>query len=126
MDQLKTVANSCKSCLYLKPKFIRSEGALIKAICPFQRINIDFKGPLTISHKANRYLFTIIDDFSRFPFAYPCKDTTSKTVTQCFDHLFSIFGMPDMVHSDRASDFLSEETTDYLRNKGVATSHTSR
>ena len=78
------------------------------------------------STKGNRYLFTIIDEFSRFPFAYACQDTTSKTVVQCFDHLFSIFGMPDMIHSDRASDFLSEETTQYLHRKDIATSHTSR
>ena len=126
LDQVKNVTNSCKSCLYLKPKFLNSQGTFIKAIAPFQRLNIDFKGPLPKSTKGNRYLITIIDEFSRFPFAYACKDTTSKTVVQCFNHLFSIFGMPDMIHSDRASDFLSEETTQYLHRKDIATSHTSR
>ena len=89
-------------------------------------LNIDFKGPLPPSSNGNRYLLTIIDEFSRFPFAYPCKDMSSKTILNCLNHLFSIFGMPDMIHTDRATDFLSEETTNYLHNKGIATSRTSR
>ena len=50
---------------------------------------------------------------------------TSKTVIRCFNHLFSIFWMPDMVHSNRATDFLSEEATQYLRRKDIASSKTS-
>lgn len=106
--------------MYLKPKFLRTQGTLI------QRLNIDFKGPLPTSQKGNRYLLTIIDEYSRFPFAYPCRDMSSGTVTQCFNHLFSIFGMPDMIHNDRGIDFPSEETKSYLLNKLIATSKTSR
>ena len=68
----------------------------------------------------------MIDEYSRFPFAYRCKDMTSDTVTHCFNHLFSIFGMPDMVHNDRATDFLSGETQEYLLSKSISTSKTSR
>ena len=51
---------------------------------------------------------------------------TSRTILNCFNHLFSIFGMPDMAHSDRGPNFLSTETTNYLHSKGIATSRTSR
>ena len=34
--------------------------------------------------------------------------------------------MPDMVHNDRGTDFLSAETQDYLLSKNIATSKTSR
>ena len=125
-EQVKAVTNSCKSCMYLKPQFLRAEGTLIKATAPFQRLSVDFKGPLPQSSKGNQYLFTLIDEYSRFPFAYPCRDMSSRTVIQCFNHLFSIFGMPDMVHNDRATDFLSEETQSYLLGKSIATSKTSR
>ena len=93
---------------------------------PFQRLSIDFKGPLPQSKNGNKYLLTMIDEYSRFPFAYPCRDMTSQTVTHCFNHLFSIFGMPDMVHNDRATDFLSGETQEYLLSKSISTSKTSR
>ena len=127
-ENVRTVTENCKSCAYLKPQFIRSKtkGTLIHATAPFQRISIDFKGPLPPSKNGNQYLLTMIDEYSRFPFAYPCKDMSSSTVTRCFSHLFSIFGMPDMVHNDQGTDFLSEETQSYLLSKNIATSKTSR
>ena len=127
LEQVKSVTNYCPSCQYLKPSFMTSnKGTLIKAILPFQRLNIDFKGPLLPSPRGNKYLLTIIDEYSRFPFAFPCRDMTSKTIIYCLNQLFSIFGMPDMIHSDRATDFLSEELRKYLCGKGIATSKTSR
>lgn len=126
LEEVKTVAQSCHSCALLKPRFLRINGTLIKAIAPFQRLSIDFKGPLPVSSKGNQYLLTIIDEYSRFPFAFPCPNMKSGTVTSCFNKLFSLFGLPGMVHNDRASDFLSEETLQYLNNKGISTSKTSR
>ena len=125
-DNVRSVTHNCKSCSYLKPHFLRSQGTLIQATAPFQRLSIDFKGPLSPSKNGNRYLLTMIDEFSRFPFAYPCRDMTSSTVTHCFNQLFAIFGMPDMVHNDRGTDFLSEETQNFLLNKNIATSKRSR
>ena len=124
-DNVRTVTDNCKSCSYLKPNFLRSKGTLINATL-FQKLSVDFKGPLPPSKNGNQYLLTIIDEYSRFPFAYPCKNMLSSTVTQCFSHLFSIFGMPDMVHNDRGTDFISEETQSYLLSKNIATSKTSR
>ena len=126
LDQVKTVNSSCKSCALLKPRFIRSQGTLIKATAPFQRISLDFKGPLPMSKNGKQYLLTIIDEYSRFPFAYACRDMTSKTIITSLNHLFSIFGMPDMAHNDRGTDFLSEETQNFLFSKGIATSNPSR
>ena len=124
-DQIRNITDMCRSCSYLKPKFIRKDqGILIKALFPFQRLNIDFKGPPPVSSKGNRYLLTIIDEHSRYPFAYPCRDMTAPTVISCFNDIFSMFGMSEMVHSDRAKDFLSEQLTTYLHSRGIATSKT--
>ena len=125
-ENVRSVTSNCKSCSYLKPRFIRSQGTLINATAPFQRLSIDFKGPLPPSKNGNQYLLTMIDEYSRFPFAYPCRDMTSNTITQCFNHLFSLFGMPDTVHNDRGTNFLSEETQNYLLSKNIATTKTSR
>ncbi len=125
LSDVKNVSDSCPTCLELKPRFHKSSGTLIKATLPFQQLNIDFKGPLPTSSQ-NKYLLTIVDEFSRFPFAFPCKDMTAATVIKCFNQLFSIFGMPSYIHSDRATDFLSGDLKRYLNSRGVATSRTSR
>ena len=126
ISDVKSVCEPCSTCMKEKPRFIRTQGVLIKATQPFQQLNIDFKGPLPASQSGNKYLLTLVDEYSRFPFAFPCRDMTSQTVIKCFDQLFSLFGMPGYIHNDRAPDFLSDEVTKYLHNKGIATSRTSR
>lgn len=44
-----------------------------------------------------QYLLTIVDEFSRFLFAFQSKDISSETVN-CFSQLFSIFGMPETMY----------------------------
>ena len=109
-----------------KPRFLKFSGKLIKATRPFQQLNIDFKGPMPRSVNNNLYLLTIVDEYSRFPFAFPCKNMTSETVKHCFNQLFSLFGIPEYIHNDRAKDFISEEAKQYLNSKGIASSKISR
>ena len=77
INDIKNITNQCKVCQELKPKFLRTSGTLIKATQPFQQLNTDFKGPLP-SADGNKYFLTVIDEFSRFPFAFPCKNMESK------------------------------------------------
>ena len=108
LDDIERMTSTCNACLELKLQFCQSKGNLIKATQPFERLNIDFKGSLpTVSR--NKYLLTIIDEYSRFPFAFACADIQSSTVIKCFNELFSIFGMPVYIHSDRAPNLISRE-----------------
>ncbi len=67
---------------------------------PFEWLNIDFKGPLK-SNNQNTYFLNVMDEYSRFPFVFPCKDVSTTTVIKCRCQLFSLFGMPAYIHSDR-------------------------
>ncbi|XP_064090685.1 LOW QUALITY PROTEIN: uncharacterized protein LOC135204401 [Macrobrachium nipponense] len=88
------------------------------------RLNLDFKGPVP-SQSRNKYLLTVVDEFSRFPFVFPCADMTTRTVISCLVQLFALFGMPAYIHTDRGACFMSEELKDFLMKKGVATSRTT-
>ena len=70
-------------------------------------------------------MLIIVDEYSRFPFVYPCPTTDTNTVTSCLSQLFSLFGMPSYVHSDRGSSFMSTELKQWLCEKGIATSKTT-
>ena len=125
VEDVKKTISQCTVCAQLKPKFCKlSTGNLIKATSPFERLNIDFKGPLPSSSR-NKYLLTIIDEYSRFPFAYPCADMTAATIIDRLCQLFSIFGMPSYIHSDRGSSFMSDELKRFLHEKGIVSSRTT-
>ena len=124
IEDIRKLTASCPTCLKLKPQYHKSDGTLIKATQPFERINIDFKGPLP-STTGNRYILTIVDEFSRYPFAFPVRDMVTPTVIKCLVQLFSLFGMPGYVHSDRGPSLISEELKSFLHSRGIATSRTS-
>ena len=70
VNEVRNVVAKCKVCSELRPTFYKPQVAnVIKATQPFKRLSLDFKGPLPTSPK-NRYLLTIIDEYSRFPFGF--------------------------------------------------------
>ena len=125
-DDVKKVCASCRDCAEIKPNFYRSktQTPLIKATHPTERLSVDFKGPLK-SKTGNTFLFTAIDEYSRFPFAIPCSNTSALTVIRCLNSIFSLCGMPAFVHSDRGAAFMSNDVSTCLTNHGVATSRTT-
>ena len=126
VDDVKSVTRSCPICAELKPQFYRpvEPAHLIKSTHPFERLNVDFKGPLPSTDK-NRYFLNIIDEYSRFPWVFPCSNLTSTTVSQCFIQLFTMFGLPNYVHSDQGSSFLSRELRSFLSSRGIGSSNTT-
>ena len=48
----------------------------------------------------NKYFLTIIDEYSRFPFAFPCPHISSQTVIKCLNQLFGVCGAPGYILSD--------------------------
>ena len=127
---LADVTKICKSCQLgceLKPKFCKSTpGKLIRATQPFERIAVDFKGPLPSSKTSKkRFILTIVDEFSRFVWAFSCKDTSSKAAIKIYHKLLATFGAPNAIHSDRGSGFLSTSMRKSLNDKGINISTTT-
>ena len=86
------MTQACKQCRECKPQYYSPEPShLIKATQPFERLNLDFKGPLP-SNNRSRFMLTIIDEYSQFLFAFPCEDVSAHTVIKCLSTLFSVFG----------------------------------
>ncbi|XP_063380929.1 uncharacterized protein LOC134667447 [Cydia fagiglandana] len=124
LNDIRQMTANCRVCAEIKPRYASTSGQLIKATAPLERLNIDFKGPLP-SKSQNKYILTIIDEYSRFPFAFACKDMTSSTVINCLNEIFYIFGTPMYIHSDRGMSFMSQELTQYLVSLGIACSRTT-
>ena len=125
VEDVKRVCSQCRTCAEIKPQFYKPDSTpLIKATRPWERISIDFKGPIS-SKCCNPFLLVVIDEFSRFPFAFPCKNVSSQSVISCLTTLFSIFGLPGYVHSDRGAAFMSRDLKSFLHSRGVATSRTT-
>ena len=124
-EDVKKLCSNCRICAELKPNFYKSKNhTLIRSTRPVERISIDFKGPLPSSSR-NKYILTIVDEYSRFPFVIPCPDISASTIIKSLDSIFSLCGMPGFIHSGRGSSFMSADVKNYLTSRGVATSHST-
>jgi len=125
MEDIKTITSQCRVCAEVKPRFYRPNNPpLIKSTKPFERLSIDFKGPLP-SSSPNKYMLTIIDEYSRFPFVYPCKDMTAPTILRCLGDLFAIFGLASYIHSDNGPSLICKELRQSLLKLGIAYSNSA-
>ena len=66
-----------------------------------------------------------MDEFSRFPFAFPLRNITSSSLIKCQSTVFAIFGTSGFIHSDRCTQFVSSKFQNFCRQNGVATSKTA-
>ena len=101
LSEIQQMTSECRECQEMKPQFVQSQGScLIKSTQPFERLNLHFKGPL-LSTTKNRYFLTLIDEYTRFPFAFPCTDVTLFIVINRLTQLFSIFDTCAFIHLDQ-------------------------
>jgi len=95
LEEVRQTCLNCHTCSVLKPHFYRpTQEHLVKETSAWERLSVDFKGPTVTSPRGNRFLFVVVDEYIRFPFAFACKDTSASSVVKCLSTLFSLFGFP--------------------------------
>ena len=125
LDDVRKMVSACKVSGDIKSRFHKPpEVPLIKATQPMERSSLDFMGPLP-SRSKHKYILTVVDEYSRYPFAFPCANVDLKSVIDCLSQIFTLFGACGYVHSDRAKAFMSNELLWYLYSMRMATSRTS-
>ena len=87
MEDVKRTFSFCQVSTELKSQFyIPQKDTLIKATQFFEQTAIDFKGPLP-TYTQNMYLLVIVNEFSQFPFCYPCPNMHSETIIKCLNYV---------------------------------------
>ena len=67
-----------------------------------------------------RYIFVIIDDFSKYLFTIPLKNKNSQTITNEFSKILSSSKrFPIKIHSDRGKEFHNSVFLNFLKLKNI-------
>lgn len=126
--EITDMVKRCSVCQITKPRNVLSSGVLSShpISTPWERIFIDFVGPLPRSKSGHCYIFTVIDGFSKFVFLESVRDASSKSAIHVlFHNLFSKFGYPKYIVSDNATAFTSAAFKDACFKVGIKLVHTA-
>lgn len=107
---------TCVRCLFNKKQKGRREGFLHpikKTETPFQTIHVDHLGSLSKSVRGAKYIFAVIDAFTKFILLCATKTTCSRPVLKLLDKIFEVYGVPQRIISDRGSAFTSKAFKDF-------------
>lgn len=63
-------------------RFYRLNSKVIKATQPYEGMTLDFKSPL-LSKTPYKYMLTITDEYSWYPFVIPCPEVSSTMIILC-------------------------------------------
>jgi transposase InsO family protein len=92
---------------------------------PFQKISIDFVGPLPRSKRGNKYMLTVSDCFTRWLEAFPCRRANAQVVVdKLITEIFPWFRVCDQIYSDRGTQFLSDLVSEVVAMLGIRQSST--
>lgn len=120
--KVKNYLKSCVECAYHKAKTGKQEGELhnIERVpIPFHTANIDHLGPFPKSLKGNAHVLVYIDNFTKYTYIEAVKDTKTKHVIKSLKEVFSIFGPPQRLISDRGTAFTSKPFEDFCEENSI-------
>ena len=81
---------------------------------PWSRLHIDYAGPVD-----GKYFLIVVDSFSKFMDIQFSNSVTSSVTISHLRRVFSNFGLPDIVVSDNAPNFVSQEMKRFFQKNGV-------
>mgnify|MGYP000091361383 CR=1 FL=1 len=86
---------------------------------PFSRISMDVVGPLERSRAGHRYILVLCDYATRYPEAFPLRNTKARQVANCLIQLFSRVGIPKEVLTDQGTNFTSRSLKQVYSMLGI-------
>ncbi|XP_040079039.2 uncharacterized protein LOC120850576 [Ixodes scapularis] len=111
-SEIKRYVCSCDVCQRTVPKGKVGKaplGSMPIIDTPFQRVAIDIIGPIVpIASSGNRYILTMVDMATRYPDAVALKSIGSQQVAEALVQMFTRYGVPAEILSDRGTNFTSE------------------
>jgi hypothetical protein len=120
---------TCHACQTKKRKSADQRHTLVSPLSgyPFQRIHIDYVGPLSEGRRTGaKWILTVRDSFSKWVEAIPlARATADETVRALEREIFTRYGLPEAIHSDMAKAFESHLYVGVSEMLGIQITNTS-
>ena len=112
---VRRVVKRCDTCQKAKKSSNKdhSSGGTLSVGRPWQQVAVDLVGPMPTTPSGNKWILVLTDHFTRWQNALPLQSATAPAIAQALDQrVFTYFGLPEVIHSDRGTQFESELFTE--------------
>ena len=94
---------------------------------PFERIHVDFVGPLNKGKRTKAtYILTIKDAFSKWVEGIPLQHATAEETVRALEkEVFARYGIPELIVSDMGKQFESQLYKEVTKTLGIQISNTT-
>lgn len=124
----KNFVDSCQICLTRRNVYHnnKAEHQPVKiANAPGEICHADIFGPLKKTEGNNTYVLSLVDAFSKNIQLMALPDVKSKTLCEAiFDHYIALKGCPQVLVTDNAKYFKSEEFSEFCKLHAIKKKHT--
>jgi len=117
-DMKRQYCGSCKVC-QLHARARKTDrvpiSPMVRPTLPFTMCHMDCVGPIEpASSKQHRYALCVIDDCTRGPSVFLLRNLTARAVCDSLMEMFMVVGLPEVIVSDRGTNFCSQLTKKFL------------
>lgn len=84
------------------------------AKAPMERVHVDYAGPFL-----GKYFFILVDAYTKWPEIHIVSSITAEVTIDVCRKIFSCFGIPSKLVSDRGPQFTSAEFQQFLKSNGI-------
>ena len=112
---IENLANSCSVCQAIKSSpAVAPLHPWIWPDAPWKRIHVDFAGPFY-----GKMFFIVVDSHSKWTEVIMMPSTTSQSTIEALQSIFAHYGLPEQLVSDNGPQFISEEFSHFVQEKGI-------
>lgn len=121
-EDVERYVSNCLTCAANNPNSKTAKALLghQRISGPWSKLQMEFIGPLPQTAQGNRYCLVISDNFTKWVEAFPARNNTaSATAKILVEHVFSRWGVPKEINSDRSQRFVGEVTKGVCQALGI-------
>lgn len=127
-ELVRRIVGSCDVCQKAKCYNKKQEGLMQNVLSngPLELVAVDLFGPLPTGRGGLKYLFVVLDVFTKLLKLYPIKIADEKTLERKIltDYLIKV-GRPKLILSDHGTQFTSAKWRENLAWEGIQVGYTS-
>lgn len=120
--KVKAHIANCVDCIIHNHKLGKQDDFLHcidKGGSPLETIHVDHLGILDATAKNYKYVFAIVDGFSKFVWLFPTKSTDANEVLKHMQSWVAVFGNPQRIVSDKGPAFVANIFKDFCKANNI-------